>query len=112
VYHVTLIPARAATSSRRSPGVRRRPVSGRPTSFGRRRARLDLRNSPNILRRSISNIRYRLSIRHCGFVRLLRQPFPPRVAAPPASVWPRSAGRKSCVDAVPQTDACCRQYPS
>ena len=31
-YHVTLIPASAATSSRRSLGTRRRPIRGSPTS--------------------------------------------------------------------------------
>lgn len=43
VYHSVLTPARTATSSRRSPGTRRRPLNGRPTHsgviFARRRAR-------------------------------------------------------------------------
>src|SRR5947209_3388810 len=45
VYHDALTPARTATSSRRSPGVLRRPWSGRPTSPGFTFARLALRNS-------------------------------------------------------------------
>src|SRR5882672_2852159 len=45
VYQVTLTPASAATSSRRNPGVRRRWVSGNPTSVGESRARQPLRKS-------------------------------------------------------------------
>src|SRR4051812_36307932 len=41
-----LTPASAATSSRRSPGVRRRPLSTRPTSAGRNASRRARRNTP------------------------------------------------------------------
>src|SRR5690606_21995592 len=44
----TLTPARAASSSRRRPGVRRRPTpTGNPTSSGRTRARRARRNAAN-----------------------------------------------------------------
>src|SRR5690606_29010582 len=49
VYQVTLTPASAATSSRRSPGVLRRSASGKPTSAGETRARQLLRNSLSCL---------------------------------------------------------------
>jgi hypothetical protein len=48
VYQVVLTPARTATSSRRNPGVRRRPAMGKPTSLGficSRRARRNLASS-------------------------------------------------------------------
>ena len=46
VYHSTLIPARSATSSRRSPGTRRlRPYLGTPARSGDSFARRVVRNS-------------------------------------------------------------------
>ncbi len=39
VYQVSPTPASAATSSRRKPGVLRRPPPGKPTSSGDSRAR-------------------------------------------------------------------------
>src|SRR3954471_22412830 len=45
VYHSTLIPARSATSSRRSPGTRRfRPYIGTPAQSGESFARRVVRN--------------------------------------------------------------------
>jgi hypothetical protein len=53
VYQVTPTPASSATSSRRSPGVRRRAPRGMPTSSGVNRARRTLRKLPSSsLRRS------------------------------------------------------------
>ena len=51
VYQVTPTPASSATSSRRSPGVRRREPGGMPKSPGLSRARRAFRNSPSSARR-------------------------------------------------------------
>jgi len=57
VYQFTLIPAIAATSSRRRPGARRRPrVAGSPTSSGRKRARRLFRKAESSCRRSSSEV--------------------------------------------------------
>jgi hypothetical protein len=45
VYHATLTPHSAATSSRRRPATRRRPVARIPTCDGATRDRANLRNS-------------------------------------------------------------------
>lgn len=45
VYQEVLTPAIAATSSRRSPGVRRRPVQPKPADWGDRRSRLLRKNA-------------------------------------------------------------------
>src|SRR5580704_4261672 len=50
VYQVMPTPASRATSSRRSPGVRRRGPGARPTSSGRTLARRALRNRPSSAR--------------------------------------------------------------
>lgn len=46
-YQELLMPASAATSARRSPGVRRRGEPGSPTSAGASRSRRERRNAPN-----------------------------------------------------------------
>jgi hypothetical protein len=51
VYQVTLMPQSWATSSRRSPGVRRRMPSGRPAIWGVMRERALRTNSPSAWRR-------------------------------------------------------------
>ena len=50
VYQVTPTPASCASSSRRSPGVRRRKPGGRPTSAGLILARRDRRNAASSAR--------------------------------------------------------------
>lgn len=52
VYQVALIPASSASSSRRSPGVRRLPVDGRPASRGVMRSRRLRRKAASSRRRS------------------------------------------------------------
>src|SRR3954451_16149423 len=52
VYHDRPTPASCATSSRRSPGVRRRPLAARPTSCGVTCARRVLRKSVSSERRA------------------------------------------------------------
>src|SRR3984885_949859 len=52
VYQVTPTPASCASSSRRSPGVRRRPMGVRPTCCGAIRSRRSRRNAPSSRRRS------------------------------------------------------------
>ena len=47
VYQVTPTPASCAASSRRSPGVRRRPVAGSPACSGAMRSRLLRRKDDN-----------------------------------------------------------------
>ena len=47
VYQVALMPQDCATSSRRRPGVRRRPPAGRPRLAGVSRARWARRKSPS-----------------------------------------------------------------
>src|SRR5690606_36115965 len=47
VYQETPTPASSATSSRRSPGVRRLPASGSPTWLGDTLARRAMRNRPS-----------------------------------------------------------------
>src|SRR6516165_1895314 len=54
VYQLTPTPASSATSSRRSPGVRRRGPGDRPASSGRSLARRALRKPPSSARRDRS----------------------------------------------------------
>ncbi|MFF0096066.1 SDR family NAD(P)-dependent oxidoreductase [Streptomyces canus] len=56
VYQMMLTPAGVATTSRRSPGVRRRPKVGSPACAGVRRARRLRRNSASSRRRSCAVI--------------------------------------------------------
>jgi hypothetical protein len=54
VYQATLTPASCATSSRRRPGVRRRPPPlGKPASCGDSRSRRLRRNSASAARRRV-----------------------------------------------------------
>lgn len=52
VYQVTPTSASIATSSRRRPGVRRRPTRGNPRRCGSRLSRRARRKAPSCLRRS------------------------------------------------------------
>ena len=54
VYHVSEMPASAATSSRRSPGTCRPDAASRPTSCGRVALRRTRRNAPRSWRREAS----------------------------------------------------------
>ncbi|KDN85445.1 hypothetical protein KCH_26760 [Kitasatospora cheerisanensis KCTC 2395] len=56
VYQVTPTAARPATSSRRNPGVRRRPTAGRPTCSGEMRSRRLRKNVASSRRRSSAGV--------------------------------------------------------
>jgi hypothetical protein len=62
VYQVTPTPASSATSSRRSPAVRRRVPGGKPTSCGRNPPRRAFRNSPSSVRRRADTAAGRASV--------------------------------------------------
>src|SRR5690606_19612429 len=66
VYQVTLMSHSWAISSRRSPGVRRRPPEGRPTISGWMRARALRRKSPNALRRAARPCTFSPLAQHAG----------------------------------------------
>src|SRR4051794_22595685 len=64
VRYSTLMPARVASSERRSPGVRRRKPAGRPTSAGVTASRRVRKKAPNSL--SFTSRTYNLSLRGGG----------------------------------------------
>jgi hypothetical protein len=77
VYQETPTPASSATSSRRSPGVRRRGPPGMPKSAGDSRARRARRKLPSSARRRSDGVGAGAVSGSCATTQYLLSPGPP-----------------------------------